>query len=523
MVAGLACLLVALGSWAVASPVGASPDEDYHLVSIWCSQGERAGLCEKPTADSAVVPAALLSQSCYAFHPEQSAACTRVSPTQSMVRTSRGNFDGAYPPVFYWVNGLLAGKNISTSVIFMRIANLLLFLAVFAGVYLLLPAGLRRAQLIATLVTLVPLGMFLIPSINPSGWAILSAATLLVSILGYLTITDRRRRIALGAAAGLIVLLGAGARGDAAVYAVVAMIAAAILTVRSVRVPWRRLAYPGVLAVVAGLAFLLVGQAGSVNPGTANTDHASVGRFLRIAFDVPALWSGAMGSPAPFNNSLPAWAWGLGWLDTPMPAVVWVGAGGVFAAVLFAAVARAGRRTALAVGFVGLVTFLVPTYIQTLSDTPVGGLVQPRYVLPLLTLLVLAATVRLDGAAFSLSRGQRWIVVATLAVANGAALYANIRRYVSGTAGKDWNLDQNPQWWWNGLIPPMVICAIGTIAFAVSLVLLTTGITTVTTAAPVDKPVVDNAIAARVPAQAGMGRGLELERGEPDLTASTAP
>jgi len=44
-VAGLVCVLVALGAWSVASPVGASPDEDYHLVSIWCSHGERPGLC----------------------------------------------------------------------------------------------------------------------------------------------------------------------------------------------------------------------------------------------------------------------------------------------------------------------------------------------------------------------------------------------------------------------------------------------------------------------------------------------
>jgi hypothetical protein len=471
--------------------VGGSPDEDHHLVSIWCSHGTRAGLCESPTADSAVVPTTLLSASCYAFHPEQSAACSRQVPGQPMVRTNRGNFNGSYPPVFYWVDGFFAGPHVSTSVITMRIVNLLIFLAIFACVYVMLPLGLRRAQLIGTVVTVVPVGVFLIPSINPSGWAILSAATFLVSLLGYLTTEDRRRRIALGAAAGLTLLVGAGARGDAAMYAVVAVLAACILTVRSARVPrlrfadaaapaevpWRRLAYPAALAIVAGLAFLSVGQTAVVNPGEGATNHVTLGRFLRIASDVPALWVGNMGSPAPFNSDVPAWAWGLGWLDTPMPAAVWVGAGGVFAAILFAAVARAGRRTALAVGFVGLVAFLVPTYIQALSDSPVGGWVQPRYVLPLLIMLAVVATVRLDGSAFSLTRGQRWIVVAILAMANGAALYANLRRYVTGTAGKDWNLDHDPAWWWNGAVPPMAVCAIGAIAFALGVTLVTNDIT----------------------------------------------
>src|SRR5690348_5934701 len=108
-IVGLVCVLLALGSWAMASPVGASPDEDYHLVSIWCSHGERPGLCEAPTADSALVPARFLQSNCFAFHPEVSAACTRQVADDVMVRSGRGNFAGVYPPVFYWVDGIFAG------------------------------------------------------------------------------------------------------------------------------------------------------------------------------------------------------------------------------------------------------------------------------------------------------------------------------------------------------------------------------------------------------------------------------
>jgi hypothetical protein len=477
-VIGAACLLAALGSWALASPVGSSPDEDYHLVSIWCSHGTRAGLCEGLTAESARVPAALVQDSCYALQPDQSAACqARVG--SELVQTTRGNFTGAYPPVFYWVDGFFAGHDIGNSVVLMRIVNLVLFLTVFTAVYMFLPPGLRRAQVAGALLTAVPLGMFLVPSINPSGWALLSAGTFLVAILGYLTTEDRRRRITLGALAALTLLIGAGARGDSASYAVVAVAAAFILTARANKTALRRLSYPAILAAVAGIAFLSVGQSGAVNPNQSTATHVSLGRFLRIALDVPALWIGGMGSPAPFNNNLPAWPWGLGWMDTAMPSVVWVGAGGAFAAVLFSAIGRLGVRQACAVGLVAAGAFLVPTYVQVLADSPVGGLVQPRYVLPLLIILAVTAMVRLDGTAFRITRGQRWIIVAALAVANGAALFTNIRRYVTGTDGKDWNLNQHIEWWWNAPVSPMAVCVIGALAFGIAVTFLTTELTTI--------------------------------------------
>lgn len=46
---GVAAFLLALVAWAFASPVGATPDEDFHLVSTWCGGGLRDGACEAGT------------------------------------------------------------------------------------------------------------------------------------------------------------------------------------------------------------------------------------------------------------------------------------------------------------------------------------------------------------------------------------------------------------------------------------------------------------------------------------------
>jgi hypothetical protein len=472
-IVGLVCVLLALGSWAMASPVGASPDEDYHLVSIWCSHGERPGLCEAPTADSALVPARFLQSNCFAFHPEVSAACTRQVADDVMVRSGRGNFAGVYPPVFYWVDGIFAGHDFDTSVIVMRIVNAMLFLAVFTAVYLLLPAGLRRAQMLGTLLTVVPLGLFLIPSINPSSWALLSAATFVTSLLGYLTVEDRRRRIALGGLAGLALLIGAGARGDSASYAIVAVAAVVILTLRTGRAALRRMIYPGVLAVLAGVAFLAVGQSTAASPGQSTADHFSPGRLVRVAIDIPALWMGSAGSRVGKTTI----DWGLGWLDTGMPAVVWVFVGCLFAAIVFHAMTGATKRRMLAASLVLLAAWVIPTYLLYITNQFVGDYLQPRYVLPLLSMLAVVAIARLDGDAFRLTRGQRWTVLGVLAVANAAALFTNIRRYVTGNNAHGFNLDRNVQWWWHGPISPMAVFVVGVCAFAVALVVLTTDLT----------------------------------------------
>ena len=293
-----------------------------------------------------------------------------------MVVTDRGNFTGLYPPVFYYVQGFFVGADVATSVMLMRAFNAALFIGLFAAIYFLVSSGLRRAILGGALLTAVPLGMFLVPSINPSGWGLLAAATLFVSVLGYLTATERPRRIALGALAALALLIGAGARADAAIFAVVAITAAMILAAQWNARDARRLAYPAVLAVAAVLSFFSAGQSSFADPDASNQSF-SLGRLLRAALDVPALWIGGMGAPPPKRDFGTGWPWGLGWLDTSMPGVVWVGMWGVYASVLFIALAGAKQRQALAVGAVALASILIPTYIQYLSDTPVGGVSSP--------------------------------------------------------------------------------------------------------------------------------------------------
>lgn len=463
MAIGALLLLIAFSAWALASPVGSSPDEDHHLTSTWCGAGTEDGRCEPGDGPGTrAVPESLLQAPCFAFNAETSASCQAGGSRfadDDLVVTSRGNFAGGYPPVFYFFTSLFVGDDVSFSVVAMRIANAALFVLLCAATYIASAPGLRRALVGGLAVTLVPLGVFIVPSINPSSWAVLSAGTVLVSVLGFMSAPPGRRRLALAGLAAVAVLVGAGARADAAIYAVIAIGAALILSVRRDRPTLLRALYPVALAIAATAAYSSVNQSSALVGGAPGPlGPSQIGRLL---VEVPELWAGALGK------------WGLGWLDTAMAPIVWfAGVAGV-AGVVLAGLASVNLRRGLAVGLVGLAMWLVPAYVQYMTGHPVGSYVQPRYILPLIVLFVVTAIARTGGELTVWTRPQRLLIVAAISGANAVALHMNIRRYVTGTDVMSLNLDNAVEWWWGLPVSPMGVWIVGTVAFGAASLILT--------------------------------------------------
>ena len=76
IVLALGVLAVATG-WIFASPPGASPDDDYHLVSTWCPRPVESS-CETTTIDGdlyVMAPVTTSHAQCEAFSPDKSHAC----------------------------------------------------------------------------------------------------------------------------------------------------------------------------------------------------------------------------------------------------------------------------------------------------------------------------------------------------------------------------------------------------------------------------------------------------------------
>lgn len=462
-------MVIALGSWGLASPVGSAPDDDFHLVSAWCAHESDATCLPGPTSDTRTVPGELLQAPCFAFAPAMSASC-QDSLFDHHVRpdtvTDRGNFRGGYPPLYYSVMGVFAGGDVVASALEMRLVNILLFAALTSALYALLPARRRSALVWGWMVTLVPLGAFLIASNNPSGWALTGVGSAFMATLGYLE-TEGRRRVTLAALIFVATLIAAGSRGDAALYTIIGIGAALLLHAAPTRDYVRRASVPVAAGAVAAVFILTAGQVGAgldglqggAQPGGAGLG-TGLGLLVHNLFSVTFLWTGALG------------AWGLGWLDTAMPSIVPVAVTAAFVALGFTGLRLMNRRKAVVVLGLAGVLAAVPLYVLQRGGDAVGVDVQPRYLLPLIVLLAFALLIGPRGEEFLLTRTQFWAVALGLSVAHAVALATNIRRYVTGADAGGLNLNSGTEWWWDLPVSPMAVWALGSLAFAGLIVLL---------------------------------------------------
>jgi hypothetical protein len=461
-------VLIAFACWAMSSPAGSSPDDDYHLTSIWCATGESPGTCETVSGEPtlrAVAPELHKAGECFKFQSAVSGACIeRDRASDDLIETNRGNFAGSYPPIYYASVGIFAGSGFSDlTMVLLRVLNVAIFLAIAVALHLLLPSRLRSTSMWMWLIGLVPLGVFLIASNNPSAWAVISGGSVWLATLGYFA-TSGWRRWSLLALAGVTTIMGAGARADAAAYAGIGIIVACILAAERSRRFLVAVAPFIVALVVAGAFFLFTRQSNVLSAGlTGKSDPSALPiteLVIQNLINVPSLWAGVFGT------------WELGWLDTPMPGIVWVGALGVFAAMVFSGIRSMSWRKATALGVVTAALILVPVWVLVQSRVLVGAEVQPRYILPLVVMLGGVALLQVSGRAIDITRTEAWVAGGTLIVANAAALHTNIRRYISGLDVVDWNLNHHVEWWWEIPLSPMVIWLIGSLAFAGAMIII---------------------------------------------------
>jgi hypothetical protein len=480
-----------LMAWVFASPVGAGPDDDFHLVSAWCA-GPTADATCAPSAvnDAHSVPTALVDIACFAFEPTESAACQGDEwswSVNALVETDRGNFLGSNPRVFYAAAGAFTGGDIQASALMMRIATVLLFVGVTVALYILLPHHRRPTLLWGWILTSVPLGLFLFGTNNPSVWAWIGVGSTWIALLGYYE-AQGRRKAALGAIFALTAVMGAGSRSDAALFTGFAIVIVMVLAM----VRDRRFLRDSILPVAVGLGTLVLflgpffarGGAdgftgvsyddpirGSVvdsfpDVGFAGSQPALEG-FSLFAFNVlnmPQLWIGTLGGGA------------LGWLDTSMPELVPAITVAAFVSLGFFGLAYTSARKTWALTAAIALLVILPLVVLQVGGDAVGEQIQPRYLLPLIVLFAGLMMLTSSTQHVTLSLAQRATVAISLSGAHFVALHLNIRRYVTGIDQSGPNLDADAEWWWQGPIGPNAVWLLGSLAYTLLIAILITNI-----------------------------------------------
>lgn len=456
--------LVALSAWVFASPVGASPDDDYHLASIWCANDARADLCAPDSFNgerARLILPGLASAPCFVADPNANASCQEWTPDPSpTVAANHGNWIGAYPPLFYAVMSVFASTDIQSSALAMRFASSALFVAVTTALTVLLPRPLRVPLLAGWAVAIVPLGVFLIASNNPGGWGLIGVGSTWIAALGWFR-SSGPRGWALGALTALSVVVGAGARTDAAVYCILALGIAAFLSFTPSRTYGLRLILPLVLMGIAAVFFRTSGYSAVAEVGlsgvTESENRNPLGVLAFNLVSIPQIWTGIFGS------------WGLGWKMETWPGFYLVE---FSAMVVFVGIASIGLRSMdwrklVMIGALVVTLYALPVYILTAGMSVVGENVQPRYLIPLV--VVLAGLLLLPRGDLTWQPGLQHVIpaVVLLSLAHALALNINIRRYTSGLEFGRLSLEAEAEWWWSGVpFGPTAVWVVGSLAFA---------------------------------------------------------
>lgn len=451
--------VVLLGwAWAVASYPGSSPDDNFHLASIWCAWGRDASGCSvgdvRGGYNSVSVPG--LEEhlsSCVTRQPSESAACVYSPGNPDLIASANRD---SYPGGYYAAARSLVGSDVLLSVVAIRVGSYFAALALLIAGGLVLGVRERWRAWWNAAVLAVPLGLFMFASTNPSGVAI--AGAFAASASGYAVgRAQSRTRLLLGALVGaLATLVAATARPDGWLFASLAVGVGALAAWRSWR-DWVRPARIAAWAVALAPPLIAKVSAGTGVTGGSGLGDAGAGWSLAWA-NLKQVWRLYVGS----------FATNLGWFDTPMPTIVsgYVAAGVITVLLVGMRDMNAPRGLALAVG--GAAGVLLPLYMLQSLGFPVGIWVQPRYLLPIVFALGVLLAVR-PGRDTGVPLFALWAACAPVAVANSIALHQTLRRSITGTDVSGWNLNEGIEWWWPSSVSPMLVWTVGSLAYAVVL------------------------------------------------------
>lgn len=459
---GVVAVFLGLLTWVISSPVGGSPDDDYHLGSIWCPmpfdtsgcEYEEFETAEGPTV-SVVVPETLTGgKACMAFDSEIDASCADGLSDDRWVPSERVNI-GNYPGGFYTFHNMFVGEDVQFSVLVMRTVNVLIALAGLVLVGALARPEQRHHLLVATIVAFVPMGVYFVASNNPSSWTIsgclIYAAALIASADAF-----RWRRWALLALAALGIILAATSRTDGSFYIIVISLAMWFLVpLTRDRIPTFALSAISSLILIAKFATsqqaeTMTGSGGWPTSDSWERSDIFLNNLLTLPDHIGSFWG---------------LYWGPGWFDVPLKG--WSTLTMIFAAggLVFVGARELWSRKVLSSAIAAGALLGIPVVALTLRQVQPVYYYQGRYMLPLLGVFFFIWLARRPGLAFYRRTGELVALLGLVAVANMMALHSVIVRYTVGTDAGILIRIGEPEWWpWS--IPPTTMWALGSLAMA---------------------------------------------------------
>jgi hypothetical protein len=463
-------LLFVLLTWSVSSPIGASPDDDFHLASAYCGQGDRSNLCTAAApSEGKRVPTGLINaHKCYS-PPEKSAACLNeenVLKDVSLSNYASNATRNLYPKVYYFASSFLASNNLALSALAMRWLNVIVVLFLFSISYFAAPKKLRQSLALSYCLTSVPLGLFLFSSNNPSSWAIAGISTFWINLTLLVESRTIKGLVLASILTSCSAVVALGSRGDSGYFLIASV---GIVVLRSwPQIENKNRKYILVFATSLTAAFLAAtrtaSQTDALFGGLLGGGSASgVGVFQNGLENIVSIPFGVFG----FNGSGGTLGY-LGWFNTPIPATAAVTLMCLFVATAVFMFCLNDLRHKILSLLIGLLVIVIPMRILVLDKILIPAYVQPRYVLGMLYLLagVLFAGA-ISNANFKFPRELQFLLSIGITLAHSLCLHATLRRYTHGFGMSILNLNDKYLWWWQIGPSPLFVWLIGSLAFGV--------------------------------------------------------
>ena len=415
--------LILLG-WAVGSPPGSSPDEDIHLTSAWCYAKYQGATCE-------TVPLRLVEiGKCYFKDSGTIATCEKSIPKDE-VSPERIYNDKIY---YDFLANFVSLESIDKSTVQIRLINSFLSAVSILILVLLTSRLIYLPIMISWLVVNIPLGFFILSSVNPSSWLIVFSFLFLPLI--YRIFADKNKIylfVTKFIILGLSYWLALNARPDTLLFATIFGIALLPVVfsseIKKLRI--RVLFY--VLTLFVSMYLMLYIWSRS---NIANYRESKIS-IWEIITSLPSIITGVFGG------------WGLGSLETTMPPVTYVGSFVTVLALLFYGLRFINSSEAVSIFLIGLFAFIVPFFVLLRSNLRVGEWYQPRYILPIFYVLIGLSLIVI----FRSFHAKSLLIIINFVFFLSSitfifALHTFYRRYVEGLDNFNLFFKKTNSWWW---------------------------------------------------------------------------
>lgn len=446
--------------WSVASPLGSSADDDYHLTSIFC-KNQHVSVCElSANGEVASIPRFVLgSPPCYRVpDPARQGAFCINAVDLSKLETPRFNSKEIRPSLFYNVLSVFASERIGLSIMGFRIFNGLLATLLFCLALISTPNHIRRTLMIVWGIAMIPVGIFYVVSANPSSWAISGVGTFWAFIST--VIYQRRNGLSVSKVAILGCILSAviamGARNESGIFVIVATVAAFIAIKPSSTSQPIKIKYKIMLLLVPLILMLSTAKLVWVRFGDDLREIGNLEQFpggpnpvLNAVIEIPAfVFSHFGGQGAVWNQGSYSYASGIGWLEFRLPSLTGFAIGAAAVALAFAGLNTCTRRKLISVAFVTLAFVSFSVLSLAAFNFRSGVALQPRYTFPFLLVVLAFYLLPKDAEEFSISRAQIYIASISLTVGCFLTWLRVATYYSNGDTASYLNIGLPPNWWW---------------------------------------------------------------------------